>query len=228
MKGRPAVKDTLEALGVPHVEVAHILVSGRSVGFAYQVFPGERVSVYPHFTRLTRRGLKPLAPADGPRPLKFVADVHLGKLARRLRLWGLDTAYRNDFSDEEIVAVALRERRAVLTRDLNLLKHKALRHGHWVRATDTERQWREVLRRYPRACVGRPFSRCLVCNGRLVKVNKQAVANRLPPMTARTYRCFYNCRSCGRIYWKGSHYAKLRKALFAMRALRGKRRRKRG
>lgn len=211
VKGRPAVKDTLEALGVPHTEVSYLLASGRSVGFYYQLAPDEKAEVYPWDSRPPRPGLKPLLPREGPRVLKFVADVHLGKLARRLRLWGLDTVYRSHFPDPEIVAVALRQRRVVLTRDVDLLKHKQLRHGYWVRSTDPEKQWREILRRYPRVRGGRPFSRCLACNGRIAGVAKRTVADRLLPITARTYRRFYRCQACGRIYWRGSHYAKLRR-----------------
>lgn len=218
VKGRPAVKDTLEALGVPHTEVAYLLASGHPVTFAYQLQPGEQLAVYPHASPRFRRKLKPLVPACGPQPLKFVADVHLGKLARRLRLWGLDTAYGNHFPDEEIVARALRERRTVLTRDVNLLKHKRLRHGYWVRSLDPEKQWREVLRRYPAAKRGRSFSRCLVCNGRISRVKKSSVAGKLPPLTAKTYRSFFRCRSCGRVYWRGSHYRKLQKKARRARA----------
>jgi uncharacterized protein with PIN domain len=115
-EGRPAVKDAIEAQGVPHTKVELILRNGESVSFAEPLRDGDRVAVYPVFESFD------LGPALAVRrePLReprFVVDVNLGKLARRLRLLGFDTRYRNDFADPEVVRIAVEEGRIVLTRD---------------------------------------------------------------------------------------------------------------
>jgi len=107
--GKPFIRDTIEAIGVPHTEIDLILVDGESVGFNYQMRGGERVSVYPVFesldiTPLVHLRSKPL------RKTRFVVDVHLGKLAHKLRLLGFDTLFRNDFNNSEIVELSLQEK----------------------------------------------------------------------------------------------------------------------
>src|SRR5437868_7866953 len=129
--GTPSVKDAIEAIGVPHTEVDLVLVDGESVDFTRRLTGGERVAVYPVFERLdiapvTRLRARPL------RRTRFVLDVHLGKLARYLRLLGFDSVYRNDYDDHTIVALAHEEQRIILTRDTGLLKHSAVTHGHWL------------------------------------------------------------------------------------------------
>lgn len=104
------VKHMIEALGVPHTEVELILVNGESVGFDRLLADGDRISVYPKFealdvTPLLRLRERPL------RETRFVADAHLGGLAHLLRMAGLDTLYRNDFDDREIVEIAVAEGR---------------------------------------------------------------------------------------------------------------------
>ena len=100
--GAPAVKDVIEAIGVPHAEVDLVLIDGESVNLSRRLHDGNRVAVYPMFERLD---IAPLTRVR-PRPLRrsrFVLDVHLGTLARYLRLLGFDTLYRNDYDDHEIV-----------------------------------------------------------------------------------------------------------------------------
>ena len=106
--GTPSVKDTIEAIGVPHTEIDLILVDGRSVGFGHRLAGGERVAVYPMFEGLD------IAPVQRPRPRplrepRFVLDVHLGTLARYLRLLGFDAIWRNDLDDQAIIDMAGRE-----------------------------------------------------------------------------------------------------------------------
>ncbi len=203
--GRPAVKDSIEALGVPHPEIALIAVGGNPVGFDHRLSPGERIAVYPSF-----RGLK-IAPAIllQPPPLPepaFILDVHLGKPARWLRMLGFDCLYRNDYEDREIVRIALREERIILTRDRGLLKNSLVRRGYWVRAEEPEEQVREVLERFDLEGKVRPFTRCLSCNGPLEDISRELVLDRLPPRTRREHRRFKICSGCGKIYWPGSHH----------------------
>jgi uncharacterized protein with PIN domain/sulfur carrier protein ThiS len=203
------VKDLIEAMGVPHTEVDLVLVDGRPVDFDYRLRDGERVSVYPMFEALdissvTRVRGTPL------RRTRFVADAHLGRLARYLRLLGLDTLYRNDCSDAQLVELAARERRIILTRDRGLLKRAAVDHGYLVRQTDPRLQLDEVIERFDLRRSLLPFSLCPACNGSVAPVAKEQIVARLPARTARCYEEFWRCRGCGRLYWKGGHYRALR------------------
>ncbi|MCK6619544.1 MAG: Mut7-C ubiquitin/RNAse domain-containing protein [Calditrichaceae bacterium] len=207
-KGRPGVKDAIEALGVPHPEVDMILVNGRPVDFSYLLQDGDRVAVYPVFEALDISGVTRLRekPLRNPR---FILDVHLGKLARRLRLLGFDARYANHYSDREIIEIAAAEQRIILTRDRGLLKNKQVRRGYWLRSQQPREQLEEVLARFDLASLAQPFTRCLECNSEITAVEKEAIAGQLLPDTRKFYRQFYQCRGCGKIYWQGSHYRKM-------------------
>ena len=206
--GTPAVKDAIEAIGVPHTEIDLILVDGRSVRFSHTLQGGERVAVYPEFERFDITPIHRLR----PRPLReprFVADVHLGALARYLRLLGFDTRYGNDLDDAELAALTARERRILLTRDVGLLKRKTVVRGQWLRDRDPERQLEEIVDALHLGRALRPFTRCMMCNGRLVPLSREAAAPLVPPRAYRRYRVFLQCRSCRRAYWRGTHYKRL-------------------
>jgi hypothetical protein len=205
----PTVKDQIEACGVPHTEVEVVLVNGVSVGFDRRLEDGDRVSVYPLFEALDVTPLVRLR----PRPLReprFVLDVHLGKLARRLRLLGFDALWDRDAADERLVALSLSERRILLSRDRGLLKRRELTHAAAVRATDPRRQLREVVERFDLGRAAAPFTRCLSCNGLLEPVPKEEVADRLPPETRLHYDAFRRCGGCGKLFWWGPHARRLR------------------
>ena len=210
----PAVKDAIEALGVPHTEVDLIVVNGQSVGFSYRLRDGDRVAVYPVFESLDISPIvqlreKPL------RRIAFVADVHLGKLARLLRLLGFDTLHSNSYHDSELVAIAAKGR-ILLTRDRDLLKHNAVTHGYWLRSTDPVEQAREVVRRFNLENLTDPFRRCLVCNGLLAPVAKGGILARIPPRIAVEQNEFFCCTNCQKLYWRGTHYPKLEKRIVAI------------
>lgn len=202
--GHPGIKDPIEVFGVPHTEVDLIVVNGQSVGFDYQLQAGDRVAVYPVFETLDISSLVRLRekPLRNPR---FILDVNLGKLAKRMRLLGFDSLYRNDYRDADIVNISVNERRIVLTRDRRLLYIKQINHGYWVRATDVEAQIDEVLRRFDLYGLIHPFVRCLMCNGVLAPVAKADIWDRLEAKTRLYYDDFYQCVDCRRIYWQGSH-----------------------
>jgi uncharacterized protein with PIN domain len=193
---------------VPHPEVDLILVNGQSVDFAHRISDGDRVSVYPVFEGFDITAVTLVR----PRPLRvtrFVADVHLGRLAACLRLCGLDTLYRNDWQDEELVENSVAERRILLTRDRGLLKRAAITHGYLVREHQPRRQLVEVLTRFDLGAMLRPLSRCSVCNTPVRPVDKNQVVASLPARTAAHYDEFWKCSGCGRIYWRGAHYRAL-------------------
>ncbi len=204
-----SVKDLVEALGVPHTEVEYLLVDGRPVDFGWAVRDGDRIAAYPPFSTLDLPAESRLGPAPQREP-RFVADVHLGRLAAYLRLAGFDAAYRNDFADRELVDISRREDRTVLTRDVGVLKHAALARGYFVRETQPGRQLVEVLRRFQLADCAAPFTRCVRCNRVLARVKKEDVEAALPTRTREHYDEFSKCAGCGRVYWAGSHYTRMR------------------
>ena len=206
--GTPSVKDAIEAIGVPHTEVDLILVDGVSVDFHRLLQGRERVAVYPCFERLDIQGVTRLRPEPLREP-RFVLDVHLGKLARYLRLLGFDSMYANDLTDDHIVRLSVAERRIVLTRDRGILKHGAVTHGYWLRNTAPRDQLHEVIQALDLAGRIRPFLRCMECNGVLEDVDREAVLERVPASIGREQHAFRLCGACGRIYWRGSHYEKL-------------------
>lgn len=146
-----------------------------------------------------------------PQPeLRLVADVDLGRLTAYLRLAGFDTKYRNDYSDDEIVAISASEDRVLLTRDVGVLKHSIVLRGYFLRETQSARQLVEVLRHFDLVTGAAPFTRCLRCNTRLHVVAKDRVQHLLPARTRECYREFSRCPTCSRIYWRGSHYSRMR------------------
>ncbi len=214
---RASIKDLIEALGVPHTEIELILVNDRSVDFSYRVRDGDRISVYPMFEALD---IAPLVRVR-PQPLRvsrFILDVHLGKLARYLRLLGFDTLYRNDYEDAELARLASEQHRILLTRDRDLLKRAVVTHGCYVRAIDPRRQVEEVLDRLDLYRAIRPVLRCPRCNGLLAGVPKQRVWERLPLHTRHCVEVFWECGECQQVYWEGSHMPRIRQFIQELRA----------
>jgi uncharacterized protein with PIN domain len=216
-RGNPAIKDVIEALGVPHTEVDLILVNGKSVGFNYHLQPAVHVSVYPIFESLDITPLIKLRPVPLRRQrqhLKFVLDVHLGKLAHLLRMLGFDCLYRKDYNDDEIRDISLKEKRTILTRDQNLLKAKIVTHGYWLRSTTPLEQVIELVRRFDLKSGIKPFVRCLDCNGLIKKISKTKITPPLPPAGVLScYQEFFQCSNCKKIYWQGSHFQKMKEKI---------------
>ena len=142
--GNPPVRDTIQAIGVPHTAIDLVLVDSRSVDFAHRLRGGERISVYPVFERLDISPVNCLR----PKPLRrsrFVLDAHLGKLARHLRLLGFDVAFDRDWDDAVIIDLSLRERRIIITRDPGILKQSRVTHAYRLRHSEPGKQLQEVL-----------------------------------------------------------------------------------
>lgn len=220
INGNPAVKDTIEALGVPHIDVDMIIVNGEPVDFSYKLKSEDRISVYPVFESFDISGVSPLR-AKPLRETKFVLDVHLGRLAKYLRLWGLDTLYMNHYTDDEIIGISLSDHRIILTRDRGILKNRRVTHGYWIRSKVPEEQFKEVLSRFDLKKSVSPFSRCLECNGVLQDVAKKEIERKLLPKTKIYFSEFRQCPQCNRIYWEGSHYDKMKKFMEKYRGGRG-------
>ncbi len=203
-----SVKDVIESLGVPHTEVDLVVVDGASVGFDHLVRDGAHVAVYPPFSSLAVDAVTRVRP-DPPAAVRFVADVHLGTLSRYLRLLGFDTWYRNDTDDAELAAVSVSQERILLTRDRGLLMRREVRHGYCPRSDDPVLQAIEVVRRFTLYGALSPYTRCPRCNGPLVDVTKEEVADRIPAGTRRTVGHFRRCTDCGQVYWRGAHHHRI-------------------
>ena len=187
----------VQTLGVPLTEVGSLLLDG--VGLP----PSSRLDTPGRLEVLPVRRPQP-APTAPPR---FLLDVHLGSLARRMWLLGLDTTYSNAADDDELVAAATSERRVLLTQDRGLLRRRALPAGAYVRGNSTGDQLDDVLDRF--APDLHPWTRCGACGGPLEPVAPEVVAHLLEPGTRRTHQDFSRCVRCGRPYWRGAHARRL-------------------
>jgi len=206
------VKNAIEAFGVPHTEVELILVNGCSVDFAYRLREGDRISVYPRFETFDIEPLLRVRPKL-LRTSRFIADAHLGGLARLLRMAGFDTLYENRWTDDEIRSRAGEEGRIILTRDRALLMHRTVTHGCYVHALEPRAQLREILERLQLASSVRPFSLCLDCNVSLEPIGAAEVRDRIPQAVAAAYGRFSLCPGCRKVYWEGSHWRRMRALL---------------
>ena len=205
-------KHMIEALGVPHTEVELVLVNGESVGFDRLLGDGDRVAVYPKFETLDIAPL--LRVREQPlRVMRFIADAHLGGLARLLRMSGFDTLHDNHFRDDEIERISSAESRIVLTRDRELLKRRGITHGCYVHAVRSAQQAREIFTRLDLARSARPFTLCLHCNAPLQPIDKAQVESVLPPSVRAHYEHFSFCNVCERVFWEGSHWRSMRSML---------------
>jgi uncharacterized protein len=212
---KTSVKDLIEGLGVPHPEVDLILINGQSVPFDRMVRDADRVAAFPRFQRIDIAGATRVRPRPLD-PIRFVLDGHLGKLARRLRLLGLDATLPAGATDDQLAKAAEREQRILLTRDRELLKRRIIAHGYYVRQTHPDAQLAEVLQRFGPLRL-EPFSRCLRCNAELRAVMKSAVEPEIPARAREHYNDFLRCQGCARIYWAGSHWNRLAQVVDAAR-----------
>lgn len=200
------VRHLIERCGVPHTEVELIVRGGESIDLETPVGHGERVAVYPIFEAFDVGSLLQLR----QRPLRvprFLADAHLGTLAKRLRMLGFDTLFYNDLGDAALAELAAREHRILLTRDRQLLMRRSVTHGCYLRAKAPGAQLTYLVERLQLCTAMAPFSRCIVCNGGLDSAASESVRAAVPPRVWSARRDYWRCRECARVYWKGSHWA---------------------
>jgi len=195
-----AVTDTVghvvQAAGIPLTEVEGLEIDGTPVLASTLAVDGN----------LALKAV--VRPQDAPAsPPRFLLDVHLGGLARRLRLLGLDAAYDPDANDPALVKRAAAEARMLLTQDRGLLCRRAVRAGALVRGAGTAAQLDDVLDRFAPSLA--PWTRCTSCGGLLEPVSPQQVASQLKPGTRRSYQHFARCTDCEQVYWRGAHRAGL-------------------
>lgn len=140
--------------------------------------------------------------------VQFIADVHLGKLARMLRMLGIDTLYRRNYTEEELVNTARHEQRVLMTRKATHATHSDLK-CFIIQDKNPEVQILEVLDHFRIRHSIKPFTRCMVCNGLLQEVAKESVMHLLPPETAKYTNEFWQCTDCERVCWKGAHHRRM-------------------
>ncbi|MFD9292460.1 Mut7-C RNAse domain-containing protein [Streptomyces sp. NPDC060030] len=196
--GSSTLGHVVESLGIPLTEAGQLLVDGSPVPVSHIPGAGELVEV-----RAVRR------PQQVPgAPLRFLLDVHLGTLARRLRLLGVDAAYESeDIGDPALAALSAEQRRVMLSRDRGLLRRREIWAGAYVYSDRPDDQLRDVLGRF--APVLAPWTRCTACNGELTAADKKSVSSQLEQGTQASYDVFAQCAACGRVYWRGAHHARL-------------------
>ncbi|WP_417349292.1 Mut7-C RNAse domain-containing protein [Ferrimonas sp.] len=209
--GQASLKSVLEGAGVPQAEIDLVLVGGHPAALDHPITGGERLEAFPLLESPALDSFTPLRPR--PLPDTFILDVNLGRLARLLRLSGLDCLYRRDLDDGEIVHLAGEQGRGILTRDKGILHRSAVIHGYWVRSTDPERQLIEVIHHFGLERRLRFFSRCIRCNGLLHTISRDDVRDRVPTGAWREHRHFFVCDGCGQVYWRGSHYRSMTQTL---------------
>lgn len=209
------IKDVIESYNIPHTEIDLIVVNGVSVDFDYIVQNGDDVHVHPAYPTPGPIHLTPLlhlSPRISDQP-RFVVDVNLGRLARYLRLLGLDCLYHNNFDDKTIAEISSKTQRIVLTRDRKLLQRKIIIYGYFVRAEMPKIQVKEVLTKFNLYPLLKPLTRCTYCNGKLIQTEKRTITHRLKPLTKKYYEKFLVCSNCDQVYWQGSHSSRVERLI---------------
>jgi uncharacterized protein with PIN domain len=200
--------EALESLRIPWSEVDLVLVNGEPETLDARLRENDFVSVYPAFETLDIAELKGIH-SQALRVTRFILDAHLGKLAKYLRMLGFDSLYRNDFGDEEIIGLALQEKRIILTRDKLLLQSRRVTHGYYVRATEKHAQLREVVQKFDLYSQFKSFTRCMTCNAGLVPKSREEIRDLVELETLQFFHEFYFCPACRKVYWQGSHFKRM-------------------
>jgi uncharacterized protein with PIN domain len=208
------LKHLIEAIGVPHTEVGEVHLDGRKASLDDLLDDAHVVDVFPWPPASANRDASTVTAA----PLRFLADAHLGALARDLRLLGFDTLLADDEADARLAGRSRDEGRILLTRDRELLNHRSVRSGCFVLSTDRDQQLAQLGARFDLRGGMQPFTRCLECNGVLHAVARAQVERALPPAVSASQDAFTRCDGCGRVYWRGSHWVKLNARVQALGA----------
>lgn len=209
------VRHLVENCGVPHTEIELVLRDGVSLDLEAPVHAGDRLAVYPMFEAFDVRPELRLR----ARPLRvprFVADAHLGRLARQLRMLGFDTLWANDLGDQRLAELAATQQRILLSSDRRLLMRRNVTHGCFIRRGPTLRQLAYLLERLQLCAEIRPFTRCMACNAPVTAVALAEVRDRVPPRVRERADGYWRCTGCGRVYWQGTHWAAMQARIRAL------------
>ncbi|MER5867477.1 Mut7-C RNAse domain-containing protein [Kitasatospora sp. NPDC002040] len=195
--GSSTLGHVVESLGVPLTEVGSLLTDDRVLTAGHVPVDGEQISVG-----------AVVRPQQLAGPARFLLDVHLGTLARRLRLLGIDAAYESvDIGDPALAKRSAAEQRVLLSRDRGLLHRRELWAGAYVYSHRPADQLRDVLSRFAPPLA--PWTRCTACNGVLHEADKTEILAQIEDGTERAYDVFAKCGDCGQVYWRGAHHSQL-------------------
>ncbi len=204
-----SVKDLIESFNIPHTQVQMILLNGEQEDFSYVVQNNDRISIFPYFHSFDVNSVSKIF-HPLPDKIKFLADRHLGTLARYLRMLGIDTTYNENLAGHELVHKANQEECILLTKDHNILKRNELKYGYFVYADDLDSQLKELILQFKLKEHITLFSRCLECNELLHPIEKAKIEHRLPQKVKEGHQNFTICERCDKIYWKGTHYERMK------------------
>ena len=213
---RASIKDIIEALYIPHTEINFIFHNDTEISFTHIPKAGERIFLH-SFSPGTDVTHPTLLRPDPLPTTSFIVDINVGKLARLLRMSGIDTLYDPQLQEKEIAEQAAADRRIMLSRNRDLLRRKSILWGHLVLAEQPEKQLAEVLTLFGLHDAIQPFSRCLRCNALLKPVEKSTILHRLEPLTKKYYQKFHACPECNQIYWQGSHHKRMEELIERVR-----------
>ena len=153
---------------------------------------------------------------------RFVADAMVGKLARWLRVLGLDVLYDSSLDDHQLVALARREGRVLLTRDVPLASGTNGPERFLIESGEFREQLLQVVRVYRLDPWRGLFSRCIDCNTLLEPALPEETRDRVPPYVFSTQTRFKRCRHCDKILWGGTHRNHMRRLLEGLFAASGR------
>ena len=156
--------------------------------------------------------------------MKFIVDGMLGKLTRWLRMLGQDVKYSTQLDDDELVAMAEKEQRILLTRDADLYK-RALAKGvdaFYVAGKTEAEKLAELAERFNLSLtIDLSRSRCPRCNAKILLTSKETIAGKVEKNTFSFYSEFWECPNCGHVYWQGAHWKGIRATLEEAKKIRG-------
>jgi len=207
-----SVKDLIESFNIPHTQVQMILVNEEQKDFSYIVQENDRISIYPYFHNFDITSISKIH-HPLPKRMRFFVDQHLGILARYLRMLGIDTEYNDNLSGLELVKKSNRENRILITKDHSILKRNDLKFGYFVYADELDSQLEELVLQFKLKDHISLFSRCLECNSKLYPIDKENIEHRLPQKVKELHDKFTICEKCDKIYWKGTHYQKMKQKI---------------
>lgn len=143
----------------------------------------------------------------------FIVDTNVGKLARWLRMLGYDTLFINNIDDEELIGIGLKEKRVLLTKDTQIMLRRVVISDRLkailIQSDDVKAQLLQVVRAM-KLDQERKFTLCLECNEPLVPKRKDEVQELVPPYVFKTQSNYYQCPSCQRVYWRGTHWQRMK------------------
>jgi uncharacterized protein len=215
LESRIAVGEFASQCGIPIDLIDLVLVNGISVDSRYLLKNNDRAAFFPVFESFDIAGVTKVREHPLREP-KFILDVHLGKLASHLRMLGFDTLYRNDYTYDILCRISLQENRTLLSRNSSILEAGSLTHAYLIRNTNPRFQLLEVLDRFQLFSLAAPFSRCIECNSILQTIDMKDILLRIPAKVKEWCTEYRWCRACDRIYWKGSHYLKMKEFISSL------------